>query len=508
MNFLEKILDYYNISSKDYEELKRDPSLADVPSFSVFDNINEVKDRILLAVKNKEKILIYGDYDADGILATSILVNAFKKLNHAVDYYIPSRYLDGYGINGEKVIQAKEKGYQLIITVDNGIVALDALKKAKEIGIDMIITDHHEFTDAPLDFLYLHPKKSKLKVTTSGAMVAFYLSIALLEEINPYLLTLGATSILSDAMPMKEENRSIIKLALKYLNKYKFDKYKLLSGELNFDETTLTLNVIPKINAVGRIETKKEVNILVKYFTTDSYHDLITIREYLNNVNEKRKQLSLDIVKDLKITDPDAVVLKLDILSGLSGLIASRIIANNNLPVCIFSSEVKDGIIRGSIRSKHGFNVTKFFELNKAIIKECGGHEFAGGVEIRENDFDQFKEAFISFAKENKFTPSHDHIEINESDVTLNNYEIIRSFAPFGNEWKEPTFIIKNMDVNRINKVGANQEHLSILLNNKSKVIGFRYPFNTLVNPTFDLVGTFKLNKYKEFVTVNFLLQN
>ena len=508
MEFLDKLLDYYNISKRDYEELTRDPSLADVPSFNVFEKMNEVKERILLAIKNKEKILIYGDYDADGILATSILVYTFRKLKHEVDYYIPSRYLDGYGINQEKVIQAKEKAYQLIITVDNGIVALDALKKAKELKIDMIITDHHEFKDDPLDFLYLHPKKSKLKVTTSGAMVAFYLATALLYEIDPYLLTLGATSILSDVMPMKEENRQIVKLALKYLNKYKFDKYKLLSGETSFDETTLTLNVIPKINAVGRIETKKEANILVKYFTSDSYHDLVKIREYVNNVNEKRKQMSLDVVKDLKVSEKDAIVMKLDILTGLSGLIASRLISNYNLPVCIFSSEAKDGNIRGSIRSKNGFSVTKFFELNKNLLIESGGHELAGGVVIKENDFDQFKEAFIKFANENKFILAKDNINIKEEEITLENYETMRSFAPFGNGWKEPTFILKGIDVNRINKVGMNQEHLSILLNNKNKVIGFRFPFDTLVNPTVDLTGVLRLNKYKDFVTVNFLLQN
>ncbi|MCQ2794608.1 MAG: DHH family phosphoesterase [Bacilli bacterium] len=508
MEFIDKLLDYYNISRRDYEELTRDASLADVPSFNVFDNINEVKERILLAIKNKERILIYGDYDADGILATSILVNTFKKLKHEVDYYIPSRYLDGYGITEEKVIQAKEKGYQLIITVDNGIVALAALKKAKELNLEMIITDHHEFTEPPLDFLSLHPKRSKLKVTTSGAMVAFYLSTALLYEIDPYLLTLGATSILSDVMPMKEENRQIVKLALKYLNKYKFDKFKLLSGETSFDETTLTLNMIPKINAVGRIETKKEVNILVKYFTTDSYHDLVKIREYVNNINEKRKQMSLDIVKNLQIAEQDAVVIKLDILSGLSGLIASRVIANNNLPVCIFSSEVINGNIRGSIRSKHGFSVTKFFELNQSMLLEHGGHELAGGVVIKEGDFDKFKEAFINFAKNNKFIPAQDNIPIKEEEINLRNYEIMRSFAPFGNDWREPIFVLKDVDVNRINKVGPNQEHLSILLNNKNKVIGFRYPFNTLVNPTVDLTGVLRLNKYKDFVTVNFLLQN
>ncbi|MCQ2792641.1 MAG: DHH family phosphoesterase [Bacilli bacterium] len=508
MNFLDKLLDYYNISLKEYNELKADASLANVPSFNVFENMDIVKDKILEAIKNKRKILIYGDYDADGILATSILVQTFKKLKYEVDYYVPSRYLDGYGITAEKVIKAKEKGYDLIITVDNGVVAYEAIKKAKEIGIDMIITDHHEYEKEITEFLYLHPKKSKLKCTTSGAMVAFYLSTALLYEIDPYLLTLGATSILSDVMPLIKENRDVVKLAIKYLNKYKFDKFNLLSDTFSYDETTLALKVIPKINAVGRIETKKEVNLLVKYFTSDSYQELVKIREYLNNVNERRKSLTLEITDNLKITETDAVVLKLDILSGLSGLIANRILSNNNLPVCIFSSEVIDGNIRGSIRSRNGFDVIKFINLNKNLFMEYGGHELAAGVVIKESNFNEFKDAFIKYAQTNKFIPDPDNILIGEDEINQNNYDIIRSFAPFGNQWREPTFLLKDMQVSRIEKVGNLNQHLSILLNNKNKVIGFNFPFHTLTNSSVDLIGKIKLNKYKNNVTANFLLSN
>lgn len=508
MTFLDKLLDYYNISYQDYENLKREVSLADIPSYKVFERIEEARTLIFNATKEKQKILIYGDYDADGVLATSILVRAFKKMNYEVSYYIPSRYLDGYGITSEKVELAKKDGYSLIITVDNGITAFDAIKKAKEIGINMLITDHHEFNEEITDFIYLHPKKSSLKSMTSGATVAFYLSYALLGEIDPYLISLAATSILSDVMPMKNENRQIMRLALKYLNKYHFDKFNLLSEQLTYDESTLALKVIPKINAVGRIEEKKEVNILVKYFTTDNYRDLVQIREYLNQTNEKRKNLTIDAVNQLVVTPDAGIVLNLDILSGLTGLIANRLLYKYNVPVCVFANEIKNGTIRGSIRSKHGFDVIMFMKENADLFVERGGHECAGGIVIKSEDLNKFKTAFLLFANKHPFVAKADNIPITLDEITMTNYDLIRTFSPFGNEWKEPLFVIKDVPVKLINRIGPIGQHLSILLDNKSKVIGFNYPFDTLTSEKIDLIGKFNLNKYKNNVTLNFTLEN
>ncbi|MCQ2794477.1 MAG: DHH family phosphoesterase, partial [Bacilli bacterium] len=383
MTLFDKLLTYYHISQKDFAILSREANDGDVPNYRAFMEIEIAKTRIKKAIDTNEKILVYGDYDADGILATSILVRTLKKLNAEVDYYVPSRYLDGYGISEEKVIKAHEQGYTLIITVDNGVTAFAAIKKAQELKLDLIITDHHEYQSRPDALAFLHPKASSLKVTTSGAMTAFYLSYALLEEIDPYLLIMGATSILSDVMPLREENRFIVKLALKYLNKNKYDQFNLLSGAYTYDETTLNSLVIPKINAVGRIEQGKEVNVLVKYFVSDNYRDLVKIRDYVNEVNEHRKDLASNALQASVDITKACVCLKLDCLIGLSGLIANRFLMAHDKPAAIFAQDLKDGYIRGSLRSKNGCNVMDFINQNKNLFNEFGGHAFAAGVVIK-----------------------------------------------------------------------------------------------------------------------------
>ena len=178
MNFLDKLLDYYNISSKQYEDLKRDPSLGDVPSFNVFEHINEVKERILLAIKNKEKILIYGDYDADGIMGTSILVKMLEYAKYSnVTFYIPNRYKDGYGINLVNAEKIAKQDYELVICVDNGISAFEPIKYLREHNIDVLVLDHHEMqSELPNANVIIHPFYSEYgEYSCSGAFVAFVL---------------------------------------------------------------------------------------------------------------------------------------------------------------------------------------------------------------------------------------------------------------------------------------------------------------------------------------------
>lgn len=508
MKFLDKLLDYYNISNDEYLLLTKDVNEGDIPFYKCLNNIELVKEKIFKAISDKKKILIYGDYDCDGIMATSILVNTFNKLNYEVDYYIPSRYIDGYGLTVDKVIKAKEIGYQLIITVDNGVSAIEAINKCKELGIDIIVTDHHEYNNFPNDVLLLHPKESKLKYMTSGGVVAFYLSYALLNAIEPYLLTLAATSVISDVMIMKGENRNIVKLGLKYLNKYRFDKYYFLS-ELNiYDESTLSMKVIPKINAVGRIERNKEVNILVRYFTSASFKDLINIKDYINSVNERKKNLANLIIDSIHDEDASALVFQLDIISGMTGLVASRLLNAFDKPTIIFAKAEPDNTIRGSMRSKNGLNVLDFISNNKDLFVEYGGHNFAAGIIIHKDKFNEFKKKFIEYSTNHKFEPSSDNILINVDEINLTNYEMINKLSPFGEGFREPTFIIKDFDTSLIKRMGKNNEHLLVQLNGNDKIIGFNYDFNKITSNKIDFVGTYKLNKFKNNISINFSLIN
>ena len=508
MNFLERLLDHYHLSFNQYESMIQDVNEGVIPSYNIFNNIAKVKDRILKAIKNKEKILIYGDYDCDGIMATSILVSAFKKLDYPVDYYIPSRYKDGYGINVNQVKIAKEKGYQLIITVDNGVNAFDAIKQAHNLNIEIIITDHHEYNELPDVDYFLHPKESSLKVTTSGAVVAFYLSYALLNRIDNYLLVMAANSVIADVMPLKEENRDLVKLGIKYLNKNKYLPFNLLSFSYSYDEIVLGIKVNPKINAIGRIEKGEEVNILVKYFTSNNYKELINIRNYIEEVNNRRKQLANEALKSLLDDKQSAYVTKLDIISGLSGLIASRILANKNVPTAIFARDEITNNLRGSIRSKNGCSVIEFINNNLDLFIEHGGHDLAAGVVIKEENYEELKSRFIKFADEHPFKKESGYIPILINEINMKNYKLIRSLSPFGQDFKEPTFIINNVEVSNIKRFGKNLEHLSILVSSGVKIIGFNYPFNKITSDKIDLIGKFSLNNYKNITTLNFTLEN
>ena len=189
--------------------------------FSLFEEADMTLERIHEAIENEEKICIYGDYDCDGILATTILVQAFKELGVQVGYHIPNRFDDGYGLNIERVEQMAKRGYSLIITVDNGVKAFEAVERANELGIDVIITDHHQFdADLPDACTFIHTKLSPdypFK-EISGGFVAYKLASALLQKQDKYLYCLAAITTISDMMPLLDENRSLVKKALTFMN--------------------------------------------------------------------------------------------------------------------------------------------------------------------------------------------------------------------------------------------------------------------------------------------------
>ena len=247
--FLEKLLNYYKISHDDYELLIKNTSNISLKDPSSFLGIKNSVNRIKRAIKNNEKVIVYGDYDCDGICATSIMVKTFKLLNYDVSYYIPSRYIDGYGLNITNVKKIAEKGYKLIICVDNGISANEAIEKAKEFGIDVIVVDHHEVPNVlPNAYSIIHPTVSKVSnIIASGSYMALFLSRALLNRYDDYLILLAGLSTISDLMELKDYNRDVVLLAIKNLNNYKYRTFlELINGSI-FNEKTLAIEVAPKL---------------------------------------------------------------------------------------------------------------------------------------------------------------------------------------------------------------------------------------------------------------------
>lgn len=504
-NLKEQLLEYYSLSEEDYLSLTKDINEVHLLDPNMIEGMDKVKERIFSAIKNKEKIIIYGDYDCDGITSTSIMVETFKKLNYPVEYYIPSRYIDGYGLNVNNVVKIAENGYNLIICVDNGISAHEAIDKAVELGIDVLVIDHHEVPEEPVKAVgVIHPTVSHIgKVVGSAGYMSLFVSGALLGYYDDYLLTLGGLSVVSDMMELKDINRDVVRLAIDTLKKKRFERLISLTENETIDEKTFGLEIAPKINAIARIITNKNVNLLVKYLTSNDLNYVASLHDWIISTNEKRKELTKvasETIDESELIDKKGIVLKLDVLEGLIGLIANKLLGTYNVPVLIFTSdEAHPGILKGSIRSKEGFNVTKAFEsLNKYLLTG-GGHAFAGGLSIKEEDFDSFKVEFEELCEKYQFThiekPS---IKIELKDITMENYRLIQTFAPFGVGFNEPLFKIENLPTRGLTFISYGK-HLSTALSIQSKLLGFNMnELEVKKTALMDIYGTFYLNnKYK-----------
>ena len=261
MDFRQKILDYYSLSEEDYKKLTKPLEELDLPDFNSPPDISKIKNRIFRAIENKEKIIVYGDYDCDGICSTTIMVKTFEKLNYKAAYYIPTRYNDGYGLNVSNVIKIKNAGFSLIITVDNGVCQNEAIDKANELGIDVIVIDHHEPGSEQVNALgIIHPSISHISEEFGcGAFMSLIVSGALLGSYDDYLVTLAGLATISDMMELKGYNRNVVRLALENLKNNKYPTLMSLIEGDTFTEKSFGLDIAPKINAYpSRLDRRAE----------------------------------------------------------------------------------------------------------------------------------------------------------------------------------------------------------------------------------------------------------
>ena len=514
MDFKEKILTYYHLSEEDYKVLTKPLEELELPDFNAPPDMGKIKERIFKAIKNKEKIIIYGDYDCDGICSTTIMAKTFEKLNYPVSYYIPIRYSDGYGLNVDNVIKIKNAGFSLIITVDNGISQNEAIDKANELGIDVIVIDHHETPETQVNALgIIHPSVSHISdVFGCGGFMSLITSAALLGSYDPYLLTLAGLSTISDMMELKEYNRNVVRLALDNLRKYKFKALMSLTESPIINEKTFSLEIAPKINAVGRLVDDKNINLLVKFLLSENEDEIFKISAWIKNTNELRKTLTKEAVEALPkdLLNEEGIVLKLDIKEGLIGLIANRLLNEYNVPSIIFTEDSTDkNFLKGSIRSKEGFNVQKAFDSLSKYMVAGGGHALAGGLTIKANDFDNFKTDFIKLCKEYKFTkvepPS---IELKLQDINFTNYEILRTFSPFGIGFPEPVFSIRDLPTKSLQFISGGK-HLSTPISINSKILGFNIAESEIkTHLGLDIFGNLITSVYREKTSIEFRISD
>ena len=507
-----RLLEYYKINEEQYLELIKPVSVDGFAIGHQFDHINEAVNLVNEVMTHQGKIFIYGDYDADGIMGTSILVKMFNYKNYPVDYYIPSRYIDGYGLTSKKAQECIDNHVELVICVDNGVAAFEPIELLKQHNIKVLVLDHHEAQDIlPKADYILHPTLDHFGQTaSSGAFVAFNFSRAFLGRFDKYLSTLASISLISDMMPLLDYNRYLLRLVFQEYVEGEFLQIDLLKENEPFNEVTIGMKIAPKINAIGRLATDTSVNQLVKFFTSDNDEEILNYIEWINSMNEERKLLSKDIKEDgLDINESTkSIVYISDAKEGIIGLIANTLMNKYKVPVVVLTLDKEKGFYKGSARAPEGFSIVNAFKYCEEYMAAGGGHALAGGCTILEENLNGFKERFTEYANNNPIEVVEDEtIELYLTELNMDNYKLVQSFSPFGESWKAPLFALKHISTRSL-FFSKNREHILTQLGPRSKIVGFNYPMDEVRSSQFiDLEGILRTSTYMNVTSVEFFIK-
>lgn len=463
------------------------PRLSDLHDPFLMKNMDKAVTRLETAITKQEKILIYGDYDVDGTTSVALMYTFLKSKISQIEYYIPDRYSEGYGISYKSIDYAAENGITLIIALDCGIKAVDKIISAKERGIDFIICDHHNPDDrVPPAVAVLDPKQPDCNYPykeLSGCGVGFKLLQAYCNKnnIEPEeiydLLDLVVVSIASDIVPVTGENRVLAYYGLKKLNSNPCIGLKTIINFAGLNGSEITVSDIvfkigPRLNASGRIEHgKKSVQILV----SDDIDKLDLLGEEIDSFNEIRKTLDRDITldaldmieKDTELKNMNSTVLyNRDWHKGVVGIVASRVTEHFYRPTIILTES--NGMASGSARSVGNFDLYEAIGQCSDLLESYGGHMYAAGLTMKIENIFEFKQRFEKIVT-NQITDKQQMqtIEIDAkiplSEITPRFFRILKQFAPFGPHNMTPIFVTEDVfDAGTSRLVGKNKEHLKL----------------------------------------------
>ena len=501
-----------NRGLKTPEELKSFfyPSLSDLSDPFLIPDMDKAVERILKALRNRERIVIFGDYDVDGITSTALLYYVLNRFGADVIWYLPDRLLEGYGLSKKGIDEALDKGATLLVSVDCGITGIESVEYARSKGMDCVITDHHEPGDEiPDAYAIVDPKLGDDETPfreLAGVGVAYKLADALydaLGEDKTYLhkhLDLVGLGTIADIVPLTKENRILARFGLRTLESSSKPGIKALlqvaglwGNELSSWHVVFVL--APRLNAVGRIG---DPTLAFNLLTSHSHSEALEIAKQLENENKHRKELderifaeALELAERTVKPSDRAIVLSSDSWHlGVIGIVASRLVEKYYRPVVLISTV--DGVGKGSARSIPGFHLLNAIRHTGHLLSKFGGHKYAAGLCIEPDKIDEFKEEFLKYASENlteaDLVPQLPiDARISPEEIDLNLIKWLELFTPFGPENMRPVFLIENAEiVGQPRIVGAN--HLRFKIRNSSRTI--------------DTIG-FGFGDYKDKITMH-----
>lgn len=466
------------------------PSINSLFDPFLMDGMDAATTRVIKAITENQLIYIYGDYDVDGTCATSLLYLFLKELNANIDFYIPKRLEEGYGISKESLDFIKSKNASLVIAVDCGITAVEEANYANKLGLDLIICDHHQPKDQlPNAIAVLDPIKPNCNYPykyLSGAGVAFKLAQGLAERIGKRdlpleYLDLVALAGAADIVPLTGENRILVKEGLEQINNNPRPGIEALLKSAGLQKGSLTsgqvvFTIAPRINAVGRLgDARRAVELLI----TEKYEEAIELAKVLESENYARRKIDVDtfdyanslVENSLDLKKELAIILHQEEWHpGVIGIVASRLVEKYYRPTIMLTTV--DGVAKGSARSINNFNIYEALKSCEDVLLHYGGHQAAAGLAIELDKLEQFRIKFNEIVRE---SISEDDLipeiqidcEIKFGEITPKFIRILDQFAPFGPGNMRPVFLTRGVNfINNPRNVGNN--HLVVSFKHKS----------------------------------------
>jgi len=473
------------------------------PNFKYFERAENYKDlhkgckRVIEAINNNDRILIYGDYDVDGVTSISQFVVFLKKAGAYVNYYVPERESEGYGISSDFVnsVKSGEINFELLITVDCGIAEIEKIDEITKLDKDVIIIDHHESREElPNAYAMINPKQKDCPsenkhLCAAGLSFKFLINLnkfLKIDNIEDVLLEYACLGTIADIVDLVKDNRIIASQGLKKINKTKIIGLKKLievsgiNGEIKSYHIGFIL--APRINASGRMDTAKKA---IKLMLTKDEEEAEKLASELDSLNNARKEAENIIYKEaIKKIESDflyknnvMVVYGDNWHEGVLGIVASRLTEKYYKPCVVIS--VKDGIGKGSARSVEHVDIFESFKHTDIYLEKYGGHKLAAGLTILEKNINSFTNElnnYIGSTTDDEYNQIRADAILNISDINLRLYDEINRFEPFGSGNPKPLLALRDVSIKNIRKVGKEGKHISFMLSDGDRhipVIGF-----------------------------------
>lgn len=461
------------------EEALRDflePSLDQLHDPYELHDMDKAVTRIRQAIENYEQILIYGDYDADGMTSASIVKEALEQLGAECQVYLPNRFTDGYGPNASVYKYFIEnQGISLIVTVDNGVAGHEAIELAQSMGVDVIVTDHHSMPEVlPDAYAIVHPEHPEAEYPfkhLAGCGVAFKLATALLEEVQVELLDLVAIGTIADMVSLTGENRILVKYGLSVLkNTQRIGLQELfkIAGiqENEVDEETVGFQIAPRLNALGRLDDPNPAIELLTGFDEEEARDIALM---INQKNEERKEIVQKIYDEAKtmvdLNKPVQVLAGEGWNPGVLGIVAGRLLEELHQPVIVLN--IENGLAKGSARSIEAVDIFEALDPHRDLFVAFGGHAGAAGMTLEASKLEALSQVLVAYIEDNQVDLSTKNElfldeELSLPDLTLETLKNFEKLAPFGMDNKKPVFYLKDFKVENARTMGAGNTHLKL----------------------------------------------